>query len=101
MNPPWLSPFLHVRGFCLPTSSLRGVDMLRHLLLVPTVCLLGLSAVPSSAMAEDIVDQSARQRETQAETDFTVRRLQTYLRVMSFYQADKSTQKRTMEEMAQ
>lgn len=74
--------------------------MFRGLLTLTLVGFFTLAASFSARAADDVISQKERQREAQAETDFTVRRLQTLMRVLEFYQANKSAQKLAMQEMA-
>jgi hypothetical protein len=68
--------------------------------LVSAVCLWLACALSASAGPEDIALQKERQREVQEETDYTVRRMQTLLRALQFYQANPAAQRQALEEMA-
>src|SRR5579862_2776494 len=48
---------------------------------------------------EDIALQEERQKQIQAETDSLVRRLGTMMRVLDYYQVDKASERKMMEEM--
>ena len=69
--------------------------------LVASACLATFLFAGSLLAQDDLAGQKERQREIQADTDFTVRRLQTLLRVLDFYQANKSAQQKALGEMAQ
>ena len=51
-------------------------------LVLPVACALALLTAPSALRANEIADQKDEQRRIQSETDATVRRMQTLLRVL-------------------
>ncbi|MCI0378871.1 MAG: DUF4175 family protein [Gemmataceae bacterium] len=57
------------------------------------------AAVPDEHES-DLVLQQERQKQIQAETDVVVRRLGTMLRVLDYYEVDKSAEKKLLEEMS-
>src|SRR5688572_9981445 len=54
---------------------------------------------PDPQNQQELLLQQDRQKQIQAETDYTVRRMGTMLRVLDFYQLDKAAEKRMLEEM--
>lgn len=75
----------------------------RHLVLAAG---FGLSLFSSYSIQEstaqdepDLALQQEKQRQIQAETDFIVRRVGTMLRVLEFYDVDRGTEKKLLEEM--
>ena len=74
-----------------------------------TALLAGLVSLASFAVARaddaspaiDPADQRDRQKEVQADTDLTVRRIQTLVRVLDFYQANKNAQRAALDDIAQ
>lgn len=80
------------------------------------VTVLGLMAMPRSAAAQEadlaeqerelqriiqaeLLDQQARQKQIQEETEFTVHRLDAMMRVVKFYRLDKKAESKAMDEM--
>ena len=55
---------------------------------------------PPGATEREIAYQQEQQRRVQADTDKTVRRLQTMLRVLAYHQLDAGEEKRVLEEIA-
>lgn len=73
--------------------------MTRGIRLAAVACIV---VVSSLAWADDraLVEQTDRQRQIQADTERTVRRVSAMLRVMDYYQLDKSAEKQMLQEVA-
>src|SRR6267142_5786428 len=54
---------------------------------------------PDPNNQQELLLQQERQKQIQAETDYVVRRMGTMLRVLDFYQLDKASEKKMLEEM--
>lgn len=67
-----------------------------------SVFVLALGVLTSFARANEaeLVQQAERQKQIQADTEHAVRRLSTMLRVLEYYQVDKSAEKKLLEEVA-